>query len=188
MELPEIAELKTYVEQKFGRKPHSTNDFDELTLAINRKVEDGISASTLKRIWGYVADKRKMRHYTLNTLAQYIGYSDFDTFVNYLKTSTKYNSSFFNAMQIHSNELKAGQHLQIGWSPNRLLTLEYLGDSEYEVQEAENSKLMKGDRFVTGCFIMEQPLYLPFIERNGEHTTPFVAGRNGGLTVINITD
>lgn len=188
MELPEISELKTYVEQEFGRKPHSTNDFDELELAINTKVPDGISVSTLKRIWGYVKDKRKMRRYTLDSLARYIDFKDFDTFVNYLKTSTKYNSSFFNAMQIHSNELKTGQHLQIGWSPNRLLTLEYLGDSKYEIQKAENSKLKEGDRFITGCFIMEQPLYLPFIERNHEQTTPFVAGRNGGITVINIID
>ena len=50
----------------------------------------------------------------------------------------------------------------------------------------ENSKLEAGDHFVTGCFIKEQPLYLPYIERNGERTASFVAGRNGGLTLISI--
>lgn len=39
---------------------------------------------------------------------------------------------------------------------------------------------------MTGCFIKEQPLYLPFIERDGCRTAPFVAGRNGGLTIINV--
>lgn len=52
--------------------------------------------------------------------------------------------------------------------------------------ESDNSKLQPGDRFVAGCFIKSYPLYLPYIERNGEHTASFVAGRNGGLTVINI--
>ena len=47
-----------------------------------------------------------------------------------------------------------------------------------------NSKLQSDDMFVTGCFIKEQPLYLPYIERNGERTPPFVAGRNGGLSIV----
>lgn len=32
----------------------------------------------------------------------------------------------------------------------------------------------------------EQPLYLPYIERPDGRTAPFVAGRNGGLTIINV--
>ena len=55
----------------------------------------------------------------------------------------------------------------------------------WTIKAAKNSKLQVGDRFVTGCFIKEQPLYLPYIERNGERTASFVAGRNGGLTLIN---
>ena len=73
-----------------------------------------------------------------------------------------------------------------GWSPNRILRLRYLGESTYEILASENSKLEAGDHFVTGCFIKEQPLYLPYIERNGERTASFVAGRNGGLTLISI--
>lgn len=49
-----------------------------------------------------------------------------------------------------------------------------------------NSKLLPGDRFVTGCFFRDIPLYLPYIIRGSERTSPFIAGRNGGLTCINI--
>ena len=70
--------------------------------------------------------------------------------------------------------------------PNRTLRLNYLGESEYEVTRSENSKIQAGDRFMAGCFIKNSPLYLPYIERNGARTAPFVAGRNGGLTIINI--
>ena len=107
-------------------------------------------------------------------------------YVKWLKTSVKYNSSYFKSPQLVSNELHEGAKISIGWSPNRLLKLRYLGDSIYEIEEAENSKLIAGDRFTTGCFIKEQPLYLPYIERNGERTSPFVAGRNGGLTIIKV--
>lgn len=74
----------------------------------------------------------------------------------------------------------------IGWSPNRLVRLRYVGESRYEVVLSQNSKLVPGDSFVTGCFIKEQPLYLPYIERPDGRTAPFVAGRNGGLTIINV--
>ncbi len=186
MESPEIEELKDLIEQKYGRQLRTTTDFDSFSLLLERTMPNSVSASTLKRMWGYVGDKHKTRRYSLDILSQYLGHKNFEEFVLWLKTSTRYNSSFFNAMQIHSNELKKGDHIQIGWSPNRLLTLKYLGNSEYEILSASNSKLCPGDRFITGCFIKEHPLYLPYIERNGEHTTPFVAGRNGGISVINI--
>lgn len=186
MESPEIEELKTLVEQKYGRQLSTTNDFDNFSNMLKKMYPSSISSSTLKRIWGYVGDAHKTRKYTLDILAEYLGYKNFDHFVMWLKKSARYNSSFFNALQIHSNELKKGQCLQIGWCPNRLLTLQYLGNSEFEIIRSENSKLLKGDRFVTGCFIKDQPLYLPFIERDSGRTTPFVAGRNGGLSVIQL--
>ncbi len=188
MESPEIEELKTLVEQKYGRQLSTTNDFDSFSTLLDQTCPSSISPSTLKRIWGYVGDSHKTRKYTLDILAIYLGHTNFDAFVKWLKKSTRYNSSFFNAIQVHSNELQIGQHIQIGWSPNRLLTLKYLGNSEFEIIKAENSKLRKGDLFVTGCFIKEQPLYLPYIERDGARTSPFVAGRNGGLSVIQLVD
>ena len=104
----------------------------------------------------------------------------------WLKNSTLYNSSFFMADQLTSSQLTAGTELVIGWSPNRMLTLRYLGESLYEVVTTENSKLLCGDRFVTGCFIKGQPLLLPYVERDGARTMPFVAGRHGGLTVVRL--
>lgn len=186
MNIPEIEELKSQVEQKYGRALSTTTDFEEFSLVLDKTMPRSISPSTLKRIWGYVNDSHKTRIYTLDILAQYVGHDNFDKFVAWLKTSTKYNSSFFNACQLTSNELHCGQVVEIGWSPNRMLVLEYLGDSTFEVKESFNSKLLPHDRFITGCFIMHQPLLLPYITRDGKDTLPFVAGRNGGLNIIRV--
>ena len=188
MNTPEIEELKLLVERKYGRVLGTTTDFEEFSLHVCRQCGMRLSASTLKRIWGYVGDSHMPRRCTLDILARYIGHGDYNEFKCWLKTSTRYNSSFFAASQLTSSELAPGASVEIGWSPNRLVRLGYLGDSLYEVVCSANSKLQPGDRFVTGCFITEQPLYLPFIERGGIRTTPFVAGRNGGLTIIKVTD
>lgn len=184
MTTPEIEELKSLVEQKYGKILGTTTDFEEFSLYLEKKTGKRVSASTLKRLYGYVNDDHKPRIVTLDILAQYIGHKNYMEFMQWLKTSTKYNSSFFKANQLVSSDLRIGEEIAIGWSPNRLLQLRYLGDSTYEVEAAENSKLKAGDKFVTGCFIKEQPLYLPYIERDGERTASFVAGRNGGLTLI----
>lgn len=186
MNTPETEELKLLVETQYGRVLNTTTDFEEFSLHMSLKTGKNLSSSTLKRLWDYVGDSHKPRIGTLDILSQYIGHKDYASFKTWLKTSVKYNSSFFNASQLTSNELKPGMAVEIGWSPNRRLCLRYLGDSLYEVTESDNSKLQPGDRFVAGCFIKSYPLYLPYIERNGEHTASFVAGRNGGLTVINI--
>lgn len=184
MTTPEIEELKLLVEQKFGRVLGAPSDFDEFTLVLDKRMGCRVSSSTLKRLYGYVNDDHKPRMTTLDILSQYIDHYNFRAFTQWLKTSTKYNSSFFKANQLVSSELDEGDEVVIGWSPNRMLRLRYLGESSYEVLVSENSKLQAGDRFVTGCFIKEQPLYLPYIERGGERTASFVAGRNGGLTVV----
>lgn len=186
MNTPEIEELKLFVERKFGKVLYTTTDFEEFSLYLARITGTGVSSSTLKRLWGYVGDSHKPRMFTLNVLANYIGYDSFTDFKSWLKSSTRYNSSFFNSSQVTSGELSRGVTVEIGWSPNRLVSLRYLGDSLYEVVSSANSKLRAGDRFVTGCFIKEQPLYLPYVYRDGIRTTPFVAGSNGGLTIINV--
>lgn len=186
MTTPQIEELKFLIEQEYGKTLNTTTDFEEFSIFLHKRTSKNISASTLKRLYGYVNDDHKPRIATLDTLAEYIGYNNFKDFTLWLKNSTQYNSSFFMAEQLISNELKEGSEVCIGWKPNRTLWLRYLGESTYEVMASENSKLLPGDKFTTGCFIKDQPLYLPFIYRKGERTASFVAGRNGGLTLIRV--
>lgn len=148
MTTPEIEELKQLVKQKYGKTLATTTDFEEFSLYLKKKEDKNVSSSTLKRLYGYVSDEHKPRLTTLDPLAQYIGHADYKDFVCWLKNSTLYNSSFFMADQLTSSQLTAGTELVIGWSPNRMLTLRYLGESLYEVVTTENSKLLCGDCFV----------------------------------------
>ena len=182
---PEIVELLVLVEQKYGKKLQTTTDFDEFSFHFKQQTKENISTSTLKRLWGYVNDSHTPRQHTLNLLAKYIGHEDFIQFRLWLKSSEVYNSSFFSTKQLQTKELTPGQEIEIGWSPNRYLRLRYQGESEYLIMEAVQSKLQAGDRFEATTFLMGEPLFLPYILRNGNRTSPFIAGRNGGLTLIN---
>ena len=180
---PEIMELLTLVGKKYYRNLLTTTDFDEFSLHL--KSEHGYLISTLKRLWGYVNDTHQPRTQTLDLLSRYIDFNCFSYFCIHLKTSTIYNSSFFTTRQIQVQNLKPGDEIEIGWSPNRYLRLQYHGEAHFQVIDSKQSKLKKGDCFETACFLMGQPLLLSYILRDNQKTPPFIAGRNGGLTLIN---
>ena len=92
---PEIQELLKAVEKKYSQNLRTTTDFDVFSLHLKLQLDVSISTSTLKRLWGYVKDKHKPRNQTLDSLAQYIGFFNFNEFCAYLKDNSLCNSSFF---------------------------------------------------------------------------------------------
>jgi hypothetical protein len=184
--IPEVNYLLSKVEKKYGRRVATTTDYEALSVAIEIEINDHLSASTLKRIWGYVSEKPTPRLTTLDILSRYIGEKDFRQFCESLMKSDAFESTFFSAKCLSSSELKDGQEMAIGWNPDRLVTLKYLGNTEFEVLTSANSKLRKGDRFQVTDFILGSPLFISHILRKGVQTPPFVAGKNEGLNRIEL--
>lgn len=76
MNTPEIEELKLLIEQKYGKTLGTTTDFEEFSVHLSHDTGQNVSASTLKRLWGYVNDSHKPRMFTLDILAQYLGHAN----------------------------------------------------------------------------------------------------------------
>lgn len=182
----EIQELKSLVEKKFGHRLCTTNDFESLSELLLTEMKTPISASTLKRIWQYVNDEHTPRMSTLDILAQYVGHAEFLAFCKWRKEESRQSSAFFSAERVAVSELPVEAEVEIGWAPDRLVRLCYKGEGMFEVIRVHESKLMVGDLFPTSSFILGEPLSVPYIIRDGEKTSPFVAGKNGGLTVLSL--
>ena len=75
-----IAQLRQAVEKKAGRQIRTPKDFDFLAEAIFGECHTMVSVSTLKRIWGYVQSDSSPRPSTLDPLARYIGFADWEDF------------------------------------------------------------------------------------------------------------
>lgn len=72
-------QLRHTIEIAVGRKMKSARDFDFLADAINEKLHQTLSPSTLKRFWGYLPQYASMRTSTLDLLSQFVGYADWDS-------------------------------------------------------------------------------------------------------------
>ena len=184
----EITVLRSRVEEKYGRMLETHNGFIALVSDIEAKVREHVSESTLERMWGYStreADAVSLR--TLNVLSRYVGASSWKGLCADLKNSSQVESEEFSGDSIVSAALVAGQRLQLGWRPDRLITVEYLGMNRFVVIESINSSLQPGDSFECIQTQAGHPLYLDRFRRaNAGGEARYVAGERSGLTVVNV--
>lgn len=184
--IPELKYLLHLVEEHYGRKLATTKDFESLSYMIEKETGELLSSSTLKRLYGYVTLSTVPRESTLDILARLVGSQDFHSFCTGLRKDSSLESTFFSAKTIYSSSLKAGDHLRIGWNPDRVVTLEYLGNDSYQVVSSVNASLLEGDRFEQDSFMLGYPLYLARIFREGEYTPAYVAGKRDGLNMVEV--
>ena len=183
--IPELQALLQRVEQRFGRSVNTTSVFEALSVDIERQTGSLLSASSLKRFWGYVSVDTAPRVASLDILARYAGEKDFNSFCRSLKSETG-NSAFFSAESLSVAELKPGSRIQVGWDPDRVVVLEYLGVYRFRVEESFNSKLQKDDTFELSDLIVGCPMFLSRIQRAGKTIPAYVAGAKDGITQIRV--
>ena len=75
-----LARLRDLIEEMVGRKMKTPKDFDFLAGQIFDKLHENVSSTTLKRIWGYLPETSAPRISTLDLLAQFVDYEDWDSF------------------------------------------------------------------------------------------------------------
>ena len=182
--IPELAHLLTRVEARFGRSVRTTTDFEALSEAIESITGELLSASTLKRLWGYVSLHPSPRFSTLDVLCRYIGELSFSAYCRALKADPAFESAFFTTGFVSAEDLAPGAQLQIGWAPDRLVTLVCLGESRWRVERSENAKLQAGDEFAAAQFLLGYPLFIDRIWRDGAWTPSYVAGKWEGLNLL----
>lgn len=170
----------------FQDKDLSPQDFDTLETNIKKKLPQAvINAKTLKRLFGY--DKTDtdstIRLYTLDTLTKYLGYDNWNAYLEHLRLLEGLGSGDFKGEQINADDLQIGDTLQIAWQPDRKSTLKYLGNQMFEIIETENSKWQVGDTFQCRHFISGKPLYVDNLtDENGvSKSALFVVGATGGI-------
>lgn len=176
---PEIHELKKQVEKRLNRKMKTPSDFIFLSGVIWERTHETMSPTTLKRLWGYIDGADETRSSTLDILSRTLGFSDWDDFLKHLDTGG--NSSPVQSLHFYARDLAPGDRIFVSWKPDRRCTFRYLGDSQFIVEKAENSKLKEGNTFSASLFILGEPLYLSELVQGNNPPVAFVIGNKDGL-------
>jgi len=182
MKLPfHVIEL---LKRKSGNDLRLPADCDLLSLDIQGKTGVRIGATTLKRLLGFAQDERTPHATTLDAIARYLGYAHWEELA---KIEDQGNSDFNSSDdEVRSADLQVGKVVEITYLPDRVVTLRYLGNNRYKVDQSQNSKLQADDEVEILNFVLHHPLLVVQVWRNGESLGQFTAGRVSGLSSIKV--
>ena len=176
--------LKQEAERAFGRKLKEARDFEELSHLLLSHTRERLSPTTLKRFWGYLKNEEvQSRPHTLDVLARFVGYKGYDDFCSHADSSDEVQSGIKTEEKITTEGLRRGQRLIITWRPDRKIVVRLLGNSQFEIIEAENTKLSVGDTFRCHLMIQHEPLYLDEVVHQGQPAMVYVAGQKDGVVI-----
>lgn len=182
-----MSQLRQLIERVSGITLNTPTDYEQLSSMIFAQLHATVSASTLKRLWGYAGQETKPRVYTLDVLARYVGYKDFKALENSIGREDEQQSQLFISNTITADLLSEGDCLLLTWHPDRRCVIEYLGCGQFRVIEAQNTKLSVGDYFECHLFINHEPLYIDRLIHNGMPPMSYVAGRIDGIVAKRIS-
>lgn len=193
-DLPQIMALRQQVEAKVEHPMKTHGDFLRLVKTIENELKEHISESTLERVWGYsTRGYDTISLHTLSLLARFIGDTGFQSFCERLKDEAQVESEMFLAEAIITKDLEVGDRLQLGWQPNRLILVRYLGEHRFVVEETENSSIQPGDKFSCLQIQKGREMYMDLFQRASEVGQPnpnarYVVGQQHGLTTLKIIE
>ena len=173
---PYITEL---LREKSGNEIRLSGHCERLALDVEAATGEHIGVNTMKRLLGFIADERVPRTTTLDIIARYLGYDNWDALR--LIDENCSNSAFDDRDEYLACYMEIGQQVAISYPPNRKLTIENLGDNHFRVTDSENSKLLKGDLLTLTHIVRNYPLLVAEAIRNGENLGAFTAGKAQGI-------
>lgn len=171
--------VRESLSERLGHAIRVPADCEQLALDIESVTGEHLGVNTMKRLLGFLEDERNPRTSTLDVIASYLGYENWETLCIF---DDKSNSSF-DAMddELRLESLSVGQLVRISYLPDRWLIMKYQGDCRFIVLSAENSKLCADDELIITHIVSGYPLYVSEVKRKGKTLGSFTAGKSQGI-------
>ena len=188
-DIPQIIALRGRVEARFGKPLTVHADFLALVAEIEESQRQHISESTLERVWGYsTRGYSTISLRTLDVLSIYGAGCYWKQFCEALQREAEHESELFSVESISATGLEVGDRLQIGWLPDRMCIVRYLGESRFVAEECNNSKMQIGDTFTCPQFALGKSVTLSNFYRKDDPDTSYTCtiGTRNGLTTLQL--
>jgi len=174
--------IRKLIEEQLGKEIRYSSDFDHLSFDIEKETNQRVGVNTLKRLFGQIEGIKEPRLYTLDTIARYISFKNWDEMLESLDKAG--NSDFSTIEEIEINNLTKGNKIRFNYSPDREVLLEYIDKNQFKVLESLNGKLKVDDIIEVNHFVLNYPLMVNDVIRNGISLGKFTAGKVSGITKL----
>jgi hypothetical protein len=174
--------IQEKVEERFGKPIRYAKDCEILSASIQAFTGEKISCSTVKRLFGLIESDNEPRLYTLDIIAQYLGYINYD---HLLQEFNPNKSDLGQSIErITSNDLKIGDTIRLKYAPNRFLAVNYLDDCIFKIVESNDPKILKDELLVFNNVGKFLPLFASCRSSKNGNAKNIVLGKISGITSI----
>lgn len=153
---------------------------------IEARTGEALSLNTMKRLVGLLPYDSSPREITQDIIARYLGFGNgrmLQEFIDNKISDFKTPEGF-----IDLKALPKDTGLIICWNPNRRIHLKHSGEGVYEVKEAENSKLLKGDILVLSQVAEGFPFMVSDVRRAGHSLGNYTAAQTEGVSSVEVDE
>lgn len=170
-----------------GFIPSTPAEFNNLSTIIFEKTKSRISTSSIKRLWGYVSYDNFPSRTTLNILARFNDFKDWDSFrqeIEYDKANTGSTSAFIDGSLVNASLLNIGDVIVLKWAEEKECTMEYISYLRFKVLDSKNIKLLPDDTCTLSSVCIGLPLFISNIQRGNLIIPGYVGAKTGGIQSI----
>lgn len=173
---------KKYIENKLGSEIRYPSDFQHLVNDIKQTTKQSISVNTAKRLFGVIKSTKEVRLTTLDIIAQYIGFRNWDIYiVSLLKESAEKSE---NTMLL--SDLTIGTKVIFQYHYKQIVAMQYIKENTFQVVESNSNKLHVKDIVNIAMFNLHYPLCLYQVSRDDINIGEYIIAQVSGLQHVEI--
>ncbi len=174
------------VREAVGLDMSRSAHFDVLAQHICDRTRQTLGVNTLKRMFGFKTEQVAPRRSTLDVIAQYLGYVDYDSLEKVMGDDS--DSSAFVAVDcLDVVSLEAGAMVRVAYEPARVFMLRYVGDSRFVVEAVEGSRNIRvGDVLTIAQLAVGHRFVASHVDRAGCDLGAYESARFKGIRSVDI--
>ena len=172
--------IRQKIEERFGAVRYP-RDCEPLATHIKEVCGAGLSASTLRRLFGFVKGTNEPRLYTLDLLAAYLGHKGWDQLLASFVPEDCESEPVIE--KLRARQVRAGQLIRLTYEPAKVVEIKRDG-LVFLVVRSNDKKLLSSDEVLFNSFELHYPLTFISVTREGRSVGRVQVGTVSGVTEI----
>jgi hypothetical protein len=177
--------IKEVVEKRYGQSVRYPVECEALASDISKCTGRTISASTIKRLWGFIDGASSARSYTLDTLAEYCDYGCFEDLVQSFNPMEP--ASQKNIKILSMDEITVGNEITIFFGSKGHLKLALNNARSFLVLDSSDCDLKEGDIFNCVKIEVGLPMFIRDWCRRELNLGSYTIAKLTGVSSISVT-
>jgi hypothetical protein len=174
--------IKDKIHTKFGQTVRYPKDCNGLAEHISTACKTKISASTMKRLYGFVkGSSQEPRIYTLDIISSYLGYKGWEQLVQSLDNSGERETKEIEKLK--PEQIGKGQSVILSYEPGKKIEIQRQGNA-FLIICSNDRKIIFSDEVKFGVVELHYPLTFASLIRKGENLGKLQIASVSGITSI----